>query len=677
MAGGEKQVQFNTFERAVSTDFNRLQTFSGFSLSELAKWMFDAATEEEIAASAVVTGTGVEVPARGAVVNGILPYVPAGVGGTAILVTPGLLFINDFDSPINTDASLYKYVEDLGLTTANPLVFTPNTSGLARVDVIECQRNPAVVLEQDNRDIFNNITGLFTTATVPKVTQDQLTYRIRVGTPGAGYPGSVQGWMPLTIISVPSATTTTLDTCNLWDVRPLLSDMARRPFDISEAAPLTTKVNLARGSSAAAGPYAFLIGVWESILGDRIIGGPIAVEPNAADYQEQGAGPFVQGLPYYIYQATFCGLPRWARYATDPAALRIPLSPRGVTIMTQKGCDVTGAPILPLVAPAITSLLGGSAFSLNARLMYEGFIANSSGDFVGALKIDKEVDLDDELGTTRAIPMVQNTLSATQVSWGGVDNIHWPGNATHARVRFETAMALTDLDNMAFKGSPISLFDVSFTQSSAYVASAAFQVSGESVITYPLGNVPRNAIVTELRVWVKAASVGGSLPGTMPTIQFQSTNPVTGAVVVLGSATDTSGSVGAFETQHDIVITGLSVTISEFLEYEVALSSGEGISTGTLTTYGANILGTGLQNASGSFSVKSYDTTQTFQVWSTLGDYVFAAGQVGNPTHIFEAWIPLYPNVTGSPTTRNFLLTYGLGVTISSAAAYVVGWRTR
>src|SRR5215469_13677228 len=110
MAGGQKVMNWNSLERALSTDFNRTQTFSGFQVAELLRWMVDATAQEEQAAGPVSTFTGLEPLLRGTVVNGLYPFVPAGAGGTLIQVAAGLVLLDDLDSPLNTDVSVLKFV---------------------------------------------------------------------------------------------------------------------------------------------------------------------------------------------------------------------------------------------------------------------------------------------------------------------------------------------------------------------------------------------------------------------------------------------------------------------------------------------------------------------------------------------------------------------------------------
>lgn len=676
---GNKRVVFNTLERAVSTDLNRLQSFGSYSLEELAKWLFDALTSAETAGSVVTTGNGVEVPARACVINGICPFIPAGVGGIDIFITSGLLFVNDFDSPINTDISIYKYVEDLGISTLGTLLLTPNASGLARVDVIECQRVPNVVLESDNRDIFNNVTGMFTAGTVPKVERDQLTYRIRTGTPGAGFPGSVAGWLPLAVMQVPAGANV-LDTCELWDVRPLLSDLANCPISMTEAFPLTREASSFRESCPSAGPSLPAIGTVEMVLGDRIVGGPFVIDPASSDYAEPGAGPFLPGVTYHIYQATFYGLPRWARYTTNPVAMRIPVSPRGVTIVTQKGCDSWGAPLaaFPLIAPAITGFTGGGALTLSARCIYTGFVAFTSGDFVGTVTDDKETVLDERHDGTRGGALVPVASTGTSVTYAMSDDIQHPGNATHVRVRFRTRLTSLTTETIV-ESSVVSQIGVDWLPiSGGFYGQTGTNTGGANVLVSDLKVEPGETLIA-VRAWVRGV-LNLALP-VMPILKLFAVIPHLGIAGqnVIATAVDPSPSSGVYNTIHPIDITGIAFTPtpanSKFAITVFAESGGNAVG---MSIFGFEKTVTRANKAlSLVCTVSSLDPTGAKSCWEYATDFTMVEGLDTN-VHEFEVEIPLFPNVVpGTGVTRLFTINYTGAFTFVDALGKVCGWKTR
>src|SRR3984957_5910287 len=256
MAGGQKNVTINTQERAVSVDINRLQSFMNASQAEAMRYLMDASLgSDDLGAGGVITEySPLNTPLQAEILNGI--QVQPQIGSLNIIIAPGVVQAIAPDgsetpvgSPALGDSSYYKYIRDVGVQTLGALAMTPNSSGQIRIDVIECQV-ASLVSETDNRDVFNPSTGLFAASTVTKATQDGLSYRVRAGTPGSGFPGSVNGWLPLAVASVPTGTTTN-DTITFWDVRPLVADRVYQPFGLSRNLPRVKML----GGTDATGTY--------------------------------------------------------------------------------------------------------------------------------------------------------------------------------------------------------------------------------------------------------------------------------------------------------------------------------------------------------------------------------------------------------------------------------------
>jgi hypothetical protein len=213
-ASGKRHIQ-NHMEMVTSDGWNQAQALASFSRDELFRYLLTVsdtyALQQEPTTSlyAVVFG-------------GLLP-IPVS-GSTAMTVGGGAALFVDPDASPSGDDSPAKLVLSDGVTSLSPLTLTANSSGSTRIDVIECSRVDTV-LSTANVNIFNEATGAYTPSAENKVGQHQLTFRIRLGTPGAGLPALATGWLPLAVARVPNATTT-WDTCTLWDVRPLTSDRA-------------------------------------------------------------------------------------------------------------------------------------------------------------------------------------------------------------------------------------------------------------------------------------------------------------------------------------------------------------------------------------------------------------------------------------------------------------------
>jgi len=227
MSNGFKNVVINTRERAVSLDINRLQKFMGRDLTDYFRFMFDAVTQHDLEGGGTsVLGAAVTNPLRGIILNGLTPKPE--IGGVNVTIDAGIALLVDPESPLNSDDGPYKFVSSAGVSAPGTLTLTPNASGSTRIDIIECQRvqNDPATKEVDNRDIYDVATGLFNATTVDKAYRDGLTFRIRTGTPGGGFAGvgTVSGWLPMTVCRVPNGTVS-WDTVDLWDVRPLASDL--------------------------------------------------------------------------------------------------------------------------------------------------------------------------------------------------------------------------------------------------------------------------------------------------------------------------------------------------------------------------------------------------------------------------------------------------------------------
>lgn len=384
MSGGMKEIVFNPSERAVSSDVLRLQYFKGADVAELFRALMDTSTtSDDLDANAIdVQVTGAGNPSSGEIING-LRVVPQ-VGNLSLLVTPGVAFIYDPDASPSADESQYKYLNDPGIPTVGSLLITPGGGG-TRIDVIECARvgtpipgttTGFSVLETDNRDIFNNVSGLFTPQTVNKVVAGRLQYRVRAGTPGGGYPGTASGWLPLAILSMPSSGTTCND-ATFWDVRPLVCDRVLPPFNSSVALPLWKRAQYTVDTVLSAGK-ALLLGDVQTMSSDpaftsnakyrlggrlrrgtpgRDLSGTIGydgVDLNDVANMDPGASGFATGGIGYIYLANFLSLPRMARYTDYQSGQRIPRSCRGLLVVSNVAPTEYGSPGSNITSPTST-----------------------------------------------------------------------------------------------------------------------------------------------------------------------------------------------------------------------------------------------------------------------------------------------------------------------------------
>jgi hypothetical protein len=368
MSSGFRTMVINTQERAVSTDINRLQKFAQQDFAEFCRYLLDviAADSADQAAGVITEPNAIETPLRGEIVNGLMIKPQAGI--LSLQVDPGVCFLMQPDAA--PDESNYKFVRDAGISANGVLAMTANASGSARVDVIECRMNAVALTVTDNRDIFDPGTGLFAATTVTKETQGRLEYRVRAGTPGAGYPGAALGWMPLAVALVPNGVSNT-DGMTFWDVRPLINDRAFGPGNVGSSQPTFVRAEISTTSVGDDNADLAIAGWAEAILGGRRIGGWLRSGAPGADSNNFVFGPTTTtnhaagysptataGTPVYLYLALPFGLPRWARY--KETAPRTPRGCRGIPIVTETAPLTDGRPSAAINLPTATGL-GSSA----------------------------------------------------------------------------------------------------------------------------------------------------------------------------------------------------------------------------------------------------------------------------------------------------------------------------
>jgi hypothetical protein len=434
MDSGTKVIVVNPQERAVSSDANRLQAFGAASLAEALRYLLDVpyGTDDVQASSGaqtseVVTDTS---PLTGEVVGGLC-VVPQ-LASLNLLVTAGLLYAVDPGSSPSADDSVYKYVKDPGVQTLGNLAMTANSSGSIRIDVIEVQRQTTVT-ESDPRDTFNATTGIFTTSTLPKVTNSSLVYRVRAGTAGAGFPGTASGWLPLAVASVASGATT-CDQMTFWDVRPLLSDRWPSVQNVSTAR-VRRLETIASGSVATA-----FGGHFDMVLSGRRVGGKLrrgtpgtdatSIDITAVANQDPAVASASNGMFWYLWLCCPFGLPRWARYTDPVSGSRVPRNPRGI-------------PVVSLAPPNVDGSLGLNAVTLPTSLGF-GTVTPSAGQLccVGAGLVNSTPSVTGYYsgggGTDYPVvgaPTATGVVTGSSVAFNLIGQTHFPPQAREVLVQ--------------------------------------------------------------------------------------------------------------------------------------------------------------------------------------------------------------------------------------------------
>jgi hypothetical protein len=471
MSSGRKALRQNTRERVISSDWNRQQSFiAGYANEQLRRQML-APQDDSYYVGATFTAPGPlsaaldilapAAPDYAGVLNGLMVVVPA--AATYVLVTAGMLGVIDPEgtvgssdpTPLSPDdgPGPCRVVYSPGVSVAGALAWAPNPGPGLRVDVVEVQR-ANVVSETDNRDIFDPSTGLFTPQAVTKVTVGELTYRIRQGVPGGGLPAPALGWVPLAVISS-AAASVNLDTATVWDVRPLLSDLADPYAPVRSVFPRVERYRMMCDRRSTPGQLKLSGESQGSYLGLRT--GGLFVEPgstpfidllNAPVYQAAGFIP-IPSLPWYLYALFPGGYVRWVRYwptAVAGAGGRVPGPMRGVLAVSQT-VPFNGQPLAPVATP--------TAWGLGVSTLFGQMIAAGQVDNVGTLLgfvSDGDLSLFDGLWPTIAPTATVPIGAGATVQYTLIPNVHFPYGTRTIRV-----YAIADLGSFGGAGNQINL----------------------------------------------------------------------------------------------------------------------------------------------------------------------------------------------------------------------------
>lgn len=459
MASGQKKLVINTRERAVSSDINRLQAFADESITEAWRWLTLPTLGTDLASTIPSTTSS---PVKAMILNGL--WARPEIGTVNLFIEPGALIMSNPDvSPSADDSTAKLIVDNVGEQTGGVLTLTAGGGG-TRIDVIECSRNPAVVQESSSRDIYNTTTGLFSASLVDKVVQDELTYRIRLGTPGGGFPGTVSGWLPLAIASVPNAAVTWNDVI-VWDVRPLVADLCCGPAQVAQNFPRVRKGWATVSSVTAGTPVNGARGICEVEFNQWIAGGEFApansgLSGNALNWSgaEVLEPAFVSttNSPWYLYACFPHSLPRWARYTPSSSGVRKPMPFRGIPVFTQKPpadarLQFSGSPInLPTVfgLANVTAAVPVATGVYSATNTFTDSVINGSWTTCTS-------EGDESLTKS---PTSGNNTAAPRYSL--IDGTTHPIGATAVRVRLETTFTFSNGAGTRFSSDiEVKLFD--------------------------------------------------------------------------------------------------------------------------------------------------------------------------------------------------------------------------
>lgn len=429
---GFKAGVFNTQERAISSDLNRIQRFAHRDVAEFLRYWLDVTDSDDNNTGVIAEPASVEIPLRAEIFNGLLCRPQA--GSQNVFVDPGVVMLMAPDA--GPDESDYKYVHDAGTTTPGALVIAAGAVG-TRIDVVECRMNAVDLTATESRDVFDSVTGLFSATVVTKERQGRLEYRVRQGVAAAGYPGNVSGWLPLMVASVPIAAVSN-DDVTFWDVRPLLSDRAFGSYNLSRDIPQVTAAQLTFDEvpGLLRGSIDVVSGKGRR-LGGRMRRGTPGADADSislSDAANQSGGALVANTLRYLYLVTPFSLPRWSRYASAPS-VRVPRNPRGIPILTGVVPQhQRNAPSAVIALPASTGLGSSTSDAVCIGVVPVNSVAGLSSLLVS--NADHHVDLDTTVAVIDNLNISATSLGAgTLTTWDLVPNTNYPANARELYVK--------------------------------------------------------------------------------------------------------------------------------------------------------------------------------------------------------------------------------------------------
>ena len=508
-SSGLRRLVHGTRERILSSDHNREQALQNAMLVDALRYLLEAETSEEQAAGITALASSVGSPMHALIFNGL--RVRPEIGTWNLFVDPGMGLFSD---PTNgtSDDSVGQLVRSAGVTSAGALTIGTPGAG-TRIDVVECSVYQAVI-ETDSRDFFSSATGTFTPALTNKVVEAQLTFRVRQGTPGAGFPGTATGWLPLLVASVPSGALS-CDDCLFWDVRPLRSDVLGSHLNRTSF-PTYQRQHASAIDEGGAGNWRARGLVYADLQG-RLVGGNLATQNSGANFIDLTSGggnqepgfSVVANRPWYLYLALPFNLPRWAPLAPASSGSRAPRSPRGIPVFSQKPPNgLLGTPSSALTLPTATGL--GSTTTAAVAVLSGAFgagpvfcntvVSNDGWTRVGS----PGVSLSPSSGDTTAAVVYQ--LGSTAI----------PPNATAIRVRLVTTIADTAGDHTIQRSVVLrssvagdQVEEVRFNGTSSIPSSSYLDVFETELAIPP--NLPTGAAVTRQLDYTITWGSGGSI----------------------------------------------------------------------------------------------------------------------------------------------------------------------
>lgn len=462
MAQGEKRLYFNLRERLVSDDMNRLQAIEAAEHAALLRGRHNDAIGDWYSAGGLQTPVVSSTPSLLGDVYGGLMVQPDNAG--YYLIQPGVAGFLD-PAGVGVDDNPYRVCNDPGVVTPGVLPFTSNAGGGSpRWDVVECQPVDTVVV-QESRYIFNPATGIASPQMVDKVKAGRLSYRVRTGTVGGGFPGLAAGWMPLAVVCAPAGSSSLL-TSDLWDVRALVRERARSQngtgVPVGYSPIHACEYRLRDANNAVFNHWA---GVAESIFQGYAAGGKLerSTPSTLAQFGStaaSGGRAGVFNMDIADNQSTYvlgaqvrvnlvalfpAGLPRWQRYSQVPVGTgRVPSGPRGVLVATTSGANSNGI-IGGIPLPAAMAFGGGAVAD---GCLLGSTVCDASSNPRAGLGTDGEHWISNYTGTGAQL-VAATSIVGTTFLWDIVPNVPWPFSARRVLISFRVVVDNTGGSTLA------------------------------------------------------------------------------------------------------------------------------------------------------------------------------------------------------------------------------------
>lgn len=450
MSSGQRRVFFNSRERVISDDHNTAQSYIAKDRAQMMRRLYNRPSTDRV--GTINPGLYRDLVALpGAATAGTVHDCYSGLmvrpdAGSYLTVDPGEAgFVVPAWAGSTSEDSTYIIIDSEGLGTAGTLAFTPSPT-FPRIDVVECRP-----IESADANLPRDIIqpdGTVASVNVDKLISGKLSFRIRLGTPDAGFPSVEQTWMPLAVI-VTHPGAASFAACDIYDVRPLVGERTdaywshQAPPDGTVAA--TNAAVYERSVAPSFTNPSTAYGWWMGEAAGYRVGGCIwrnVASPTGfgvdGDFDffdsslpaNRGVGPMAPSVTTGELNCLMAvypmGLPRWVRYSqatlgAGPIAGqvttsgRLPSGSNGILVLGRpNGLTVKGE----CVFEGLPAAYGAGAATGQHRALVVGWAMGLAGNYVFASSAGKTHMLGGEFAFHPLAMTVETALPAASVVLG-------------------------------------------------------------------------------------------------------------------------------------------------------------------------------------------------------------------------------------------------------------------